>query len=168
MSDDSEVIEFPLRQANLLSRLAPGNDKDGDEDACCAYGFLRGLNERGLAIEFRFRDGNCLGYPYNLLASWRYNPSSGVLLKYTGDVTTLVLIRGSNLDLLVNQTVNLTDRGLARYRITFVREMSEEELRKVGAAGPTIDRILVGECESLAEQRDWVRAHAPAFVRGEG
>ena len=65
--------------------------------------------------------------------SWQFNPSAGLLLKFTGDVVTLVLIRGSNLDALVKDgAINLTDRGFQRHRIIWVREMDEEELRKVG------------------------------------
>ena len=47
-------------------------------------------------------------------------------------MVTLVLIRGSNLDALVNHSVNLTDRGLQRHRIVWVREMDEAELRAAG------------------------------------
>jgi hypothetical protein len=67
-----------------------------------------------LAIEFRYRDGNSDFYRYSWLGPWRFNPSVGLLLKFTGDVVTLVLIRGSNLDALVNQSINLTDLGIAR------------------------------------------------------
>ena len=62
--------------------------------------------------------------------------------------------RGSNLDALVNQSVNLTDRGLQRHRITYVREMDEQELRRVGEEGPTIDRIEIAEFESQEELRE--------------
>jgi len=72
--------------------------EDSEKKHCLAFGFLRGLRERALAIEFRFKNGNSDGYSYSLLASWRHNPSVGLLLKFTGgDVITLVLIRGSTL-----------------------------------------------------------------------
>ena len=84
----------------------------------------------------RFRNGNSEWFPYSLLGPWRYNPSAGLLLKFTGDLVTLVLIRGSNLDAPVNQdAINLTNRGLQRHRITWIREMDEEELRRVGEGG---------------------------------
>ena len=127
------------------------------------------MNTRALAVEFRFRDGNNEWFPYSLLGSWQHNPSVGLLLKFTGDVVTLVLIRGSNLDALVGQsTVNLTDRGFQRHRITFVREMDEAELRQVGEGGPTIDKIEVAEFESHEELREWLKKKAPAFVRKPG
>ena len=53
--------------------------------------------------------------------------------------------------------VNLTDRGLQRHRIVFVREMDEVELRRVREGGPTIDRIDIAEFETVEEQRDWLK-----------
>ena len=160
-----------LRRRSAVERLEAqsadaGRPKDTDEDCCPAFGFLRGMHERALALELRFRDGNRETYPYSWLGPWKYNPSTGLLLKFTGDIVTLVLVKGSNLDALVNQSVNLTDRGLQRHRITYLREMDEEELRRVGRDGPTIDRIEVAEFESLEEQRDWLKKNAPAFLRG--
>ena len=77
---------------------------------------------------------------------------------------TLVLIRGSNLDALVKQSVNLTDRGFQRHRILWVREMDEAELRKAGKGEPTIDRIEVAEFESHEELQEWLKKTAPSFV----
>jgi hypothetical protein len=64
--------------------------------------------------------------------------------------------------------VNLTDRGFQRHRILWVREMDEEELRRVGEAGPTIDRIEVAGFQAQAKLREWLKKVAPAFVRKEG
>ena len=109
-----------------------------------------------MAVEFRLKNGNSEWFPYSCLVSFRYDPSAGLLLKFTGDVVTLVLISGSNLDAPVGQgQANLTDRGLQRHRILFVREMDEGELRQVGERGPTIDRIDIGEFETADEQREW-------------
>jgi hypothetical protein len=146
----------------------PGIDTppQGEEGECPAFGYLRGLDARALAVEFRFLDGNSDWYSYSLLSNWRHNPSVGLLLKFTSDVTTLVLIRGSNLDALVDdKAVNLTDRGFQRHRILWVREMDEGELRPVGELGPTIDRIEVADFESNEETQEWVKKNAPAFVR---
>ena len=166
----SDVLADLRRRSVETLRSAPAAEaataKDGEEDSCPAFGFLRGLHERALALELRFRDGNRETYPYSWLGPWKYNPSAGLLLKFTGDVVTLVLVRGSNLDALVNQSANLTDRGLQRHRITYMREMDEDELRQLGDAGPTIDRIEVAEFESQEEQREWLKKTSPAFLRG--
>ena len=172
MNDRSEglaSLRAQSHQAGANARLAKDNPRDeeaGEEESCSAFGYLRGIRDRALALEFRFRTGDSEWLSYNLLASWRFDPSVGLLLKFTGDVVTLVLIRGSNLDALVGEgTVNLTDRGLQRHRILWVREMDDQELRRVGERGPTIDQIEVGEFESQEEMREWLKKVAPAFVR---
>ncbi len=173
MNERSEVISLakaPSPQSGMMAWLGKDKPRDDDtsEDASCpAFGYLRGLRERALAVEFRYLNGNRDWFAYSCLNSWRFNPSAGLLLKFTGDIVTLVLIRGSNLDALVNQSgVNLTDRGFQRHRVLWVREMDDEELNKVGEGGPTIDRIEVAEFESQEAQREWLKKVAPAFVRG--
>jgi hypothetical protein len=42
--------------------------------------------------------------------------------------------------------------------------MNEEEIRKVGETGPTIDSIHVAEFESHAELKEWLNTNAPAFL----
>ncbi len=171
MFDRTEAVSIARSNPHAAKRTGwlnsqPDAKQDEDEESCPAFGFLRGIRERALAVEIRLRNGNSEWFPYSLLGPWRYNPSAGLLLKFTGDLVTLVLIRGSNLDALVNQgTINLTDRGLQRHRITWVREMDEEELRRVGEEGPTIDRIDVAEFESQEQLTEWLRKNAPEFVR---
>ncbi|HEV3188899.1 MAG TPA: hypothetical protein VGY54_00305 [Polyangiaceae bacterium] len=170
MSGDVELVDSPLRRPQLAANSSwlpkqSDSEKDAAEGACSAYGYLRGIRDHALAIEFRFRDGTTETFPYSWLGPWRYNPSVGILLKFTGDLVTLVLIRGSNLDALVGQAMSLTDRGLARHRITFIREMEDEELRAAGKGEPTIDAIEVEEFERMEEQREWMQRVAPAFVR---
>ncbi len=175
MNDRSDGLAFlrtPPQQAGGAGwhgKDKPRGEEEGEEESCAAFGYLRGIRDRALALELRYRKGNSEWFPYSWLGPWQYNPSAGLLLKFTGDVVTLVLIRGSNLDALVNQNViNLTDRGLQRHRITWVREMEEQELRRVGQSGPTIDRIEVAEFESQEELREWLKKVAPAFVRKSG
>src|SRR5271169_4101254 len=111
----------------------PAAEEAGEEGYCPAFGYLRGIRDRALAVELRLKNGNTEWFSYSLLASWRHDPSVGLLLKFTGDLVTLVLIRGSNLDAVVKDgVVNLTDRGFQRHRILWVREMDAQELRQVG------------------------------------
>ena len=78
-------------------------------------------------------------------------------MKFSGDLVYLVLIRGSNLDRPhADTTINLTTAGLQRHRVVWVKEMTEEEIRSVGEAGPTIDSIQVGEFESHAALHEWL------------
>ena len=138
---------------------------DGGEGSCAAFGYLRGIRDEGASVEFRFRNGNSTWFPYGWLGPWKYNPSEGLLLKFSGDLVYLVLIRGSNLDKPLNDgTINLTTGGLQRKRVLWVREMTEEEIRQVGDTGPTIDSIEVAEFESQAALKEWLTQNAPAFL----
>src|SRR4029077_19149563 len=113
------------------------------------------------AVEFRFRGGNSIWFPYSWLGNWQYNPSEGLLLKFSGDVIYLVLIRGSNLDKpLTEGAINLTHAGLQRHRVLWVREMSKEEIERVGESGPTIDSIEVGEFITHEDRREWMKKKA--------
>ena len=172
MNDDGEVLDFKQRNSHLTDFLfkgdkeAPQSDEDLEEESrCAAFGFLRGVRDRALALELRFQNGNTEFFPYSWLGPWQYNPSAGLLLKFTGDVVSLVLIRGSNLDATVNQGAVSLPHGFQRHRITFVREMDEAETRKIGEAGPTIDGIEVADFESQEELQAWLSKTAPLFVR---
>jgi hypothetical protein len=60
--------------------------------------------------------------------------------------------------------MNLTERGLQRHRVNYVREMDEDELRRAAKAEPTIDAIGWVELDSAQEYQDWLKRHAPAFL----
>jgi hypothetical protein len=140
-------------------------ESDGEERCCAAFGYLRGLREHADAIELRFRDGNSTWFPYSWLGQWKYNPSGGLLMKFSGDLVYLVLIRGSNLGQpLIDSTINLMTAGLQRQRVLWLKEMTEEEIRKVGENGPTIDSIQVGEFDSHADLKQWLEKTAPEFL----
>jgi hypothetical protein len=169
MRGNDKVPSYLRDHVSQLESAAKGEGAvtEGAEESCPAFGFLRGLDARALMVEFRLQTGDSEWFAYSCLVSWRFNPSVGLLLKFTtGDGVSLALVRGSNLDAPVGQAqVNLTDRGLQRHRIVFVREMDEAELRGTREGEPTIDRIDIAEFETAEEQREWLKARAPVFVR---
>lgn len=137
-----------------------------EEVSSPAFGYLRGIKDRATNVEFRFKGGNIAWFPYAWMGPCLFDPSEGLLLKFSGDLVYLVLIKGSNLDVPINDgQMNLTAGGLQRHRVVWVREMPEEDIKIVGDTGPTIDSIEVAEFESHAELREWLGAHAPAFAR---
>lgn len=170
MTDDTPHQDRLQRNPHLAGFTGTLPQKDGDsepvEASCGAFGYLRGLRDSSAAVEFRFRDGNSVWFAYSLLGTWQYNPSYGLLLKFTGDVVTLVLIKGSNLDRPLNEgAIDLIHAGLQRHRVLWVREMTREEIRQVGEKGPTIGSIELAEFESQEELREWLKKKAPEFVR---
>ena len=105
------------------------------------------------------------GSPIRGLGPGSTTRREGLLLKFSGDVVYLVLIRGSNLDKpLADGSINLTHAGLQRHRVLWIREMTEEEIERVGETGPTIDSILIGEFTDHESRREWLKTHAPAFL----
>ncbi len=144
---------------------AKKDSDDGGEGSCAAFGYLRGIRDASTSVEFRLRSGNSIWFPYSWLGPWRFNPSEGLLLKFSGDVVYLVLIRGSNLDKpLGDGSINLTHAGLQRSRVLWIREMTKEDIERVGETGPTIDSILIGEFSDHETRREWLKTHAPAFL----
>lgn len=83
-----------LSSDKKTSHVKKETETEGGEDKCEAFGYLRGLRDASASIEFRFRDGNSTWFSYGLLGSWRFNPSEGLLLTFSGDLVYLVLIRG--------------------------------------------------------------------------
>jgi len=171
MSDEvkrhQETLRGGSRQKDQPGRSPrrEATDDDNDEDSCAAFGYLRGIRERADALEVRFRNGNSTWFPYHWLGSWKFNPSEGLMLKFSGDLVYLILIRGTNLDRpLSDSNTNLTRSGLQRHRIVWMREMTDEEIRRVGQSGPTIESIQVLEFESNDALIKWLKANAPAFL----
>ena len=170
MIDDPKHQERLQRNAHLAGFTGILDSKDTEAEEAEAsgggFGYLRGLRDAAAALEFRFRNGNSIWFPYSWLGNWQHNPSEGLLLKFTGDVVYLVLIRGSNLDKPLSEgAINLTHAGLQRHRVLFIREMSKDEIRQVGEKGPTIDSIELAEFESQEDLREWLKKKAPGFVR---
>jgi|SRR5579872_2694364 len=165
MSDDRTFSGHDVPPGLVGRGRRRGSDDEMAEDSCAAFGYLRGIRERADAIEIRFLNGNSVWFPYHWLGEWKFNPSDGLLLKFSGDLVYAVLIRGSNLSRpLIDSTTNLTTSGLQRHRIVWMREMSEDEIRQVGETGPTIDSIEVAEFESNADLRAWLEMRAPSFL----
>ena len=167
--DDLARPRLPLAKSALVARATTTptpDDSEGDgEGACGAFGYLRGTRDKAMAVAFRFADGNSETLPYSHLAGWRFDPSVGLLLRYAADVVTLVLVRGSNLDVPAAAGVDLLAGGLQRHRVTWVREMDAADIRAVSDTGPTVDRIEVGEFDSQHDLKEWLAKTAPAFLR---
>lgn len=155
------------RSNSPLDRVAAA-DADADEEECGCFGYLRGIRDTALSLEFRFANGNRQAFPYSWLGPVTYNPSAGLLLKFVGDLVYLVLLEGSNLNALVSGSVSLYDRGIQRHRITWVREMTRQQTESAEEGQPAIDRIEIVDFESQEELRQWLEVTVPAFLRPPG
>ena len=132
-----------------------------------AFGYLENANAQAAAIEFRFGNGNITWFSYAWLGTWHFNPSEGLLLKFSGDLVYLVLLRGTNLDRPLRKDAISLTQGLQSHRILWVREQGRETGRAPVAetddAAPIIDRIDIGQFESHDDLKAWLDQIAPAF-----
>jgi hypothetical protein len=163
--NDKPTLKDRLGQYGHRATPPDKKDVEAEEVSCPAFGYLRGIRDRATTLELRFRNGNSMWFPYGWMAPCHYDRSEGILLKFSGDLVYLVLIRGSNLDLPINGHMNLTTGGLQRQRVTWISEMPDEDIKRVGEKAPTIDSIEVAEFESHAELKVWLGKHAPVFVK---
>ena len=146
---DNSLDMFALRNRAGQSRSnspldrAAAADGDADEEECRCFRLPPRHPRQALSLEFRFANGNREAFPYSWLGPATYNPSAGLLLKFVGDLIYLVLLEGSNLNALVNGAVNLYDRGIQRHRITWVREMTRQQVQQAADGEVTVERIRV-------------------------
>lgn len=139
-------------------------DAEWVDDSRHAFGCVRDLRELVAGVELRFNNGNSVWFPYSWLGTCQYNPSEGLLIKFTGDLVYLVLIKGSKLDWPIENGGLPFRAGFQTHRLSWVQEMTDEEIRHVAETGPTIDSIEVVEFESHAGLKEWVCQNAPAFA----
>jgi len=166
MTDDKSSHRDRVHSRERLGGLLQQKEQDAEEVSGNAFGYLRGIKDRSNSLELRFRDNNSVWFPYGLMGQCRFDPSEGLLLKFTGDLVYLILIKGSNLalPLVAESQMNLIS-GLQRHRVVWIREMDTEDIRKIGESGPTIDSIQLAEMESHTEQVKWLKETAPGLVR---
>ena len=139
MSDSMEALRTQARKPNRTSSVDP----ETDEDECAAFGFLRGVKDRALNLELRFQSGNRMMLSYAWLGTVQFNPSHGILVKFSGDLIYLVLIEGSHLNSMLAGGITLFDRGLHRHRVIWVREMSRGDQERAEKGEAIIERIQV-------------------------
>lgn len=142
MNKDNLELLRSRRPATLVPPAPPNTtEAEADEDSCAAFGYLRGIRDRALSLDFRYANGNSQSFPYSWLGPVKYNPSHGLLLKFVGDMIYLVLIQGMNLNGVVKGDASLYDRGIQRHRVTYVRELTRPEVQRAGPGEVTIERI---------------------------
>src|SRR5262249_32585853 len=86
--DRLRSILQPDKQAGDAAKYEmDANDLEAPPGA--PFGYLRGIEDKAEAVELRFRDGTSRWFPYRWLGPWHYDPSEGLLLKFSGDIVYL-------------------------------------------------------------------------------
>ena len=148
MSDRNALLK------TLGLEQAPGRGKpvlvepESDEEDCVAFGYLRGIRDRALHLQFRMQSGDAVSFPYSWLGPVSHNPSSGIVLTFVGDKTFKVTIQGRNLAAVMPESIDLLNRGILRHRIVWVRELEPEECCRLPEEALTVERITIEEEQS--------------------
>jgi len=112
-------------------------DEDSAEDLG-SFGYLRGIRDRSIMLELRFRTGDVEAFPYTALSRISFSRSDGITLHFGG---TLVRITGQNLDTEVRPNLRLL-AGILRNRVTWVSEVGPTT-ESSALAGPCVERIQI-------------------------
>jgi hypothetical protein len=110
------------------------NDNENEEDLG-SFGWLRGMRERAVMLEFRSKDGRSIALDYGWLRKVEFDPSEGVVLHFDSQVVRIV---GRNLNKEVRPNVRLL-RGLHSHRIPWIQEASEANLLRAGDQNVVIE-----------------------------
>lgn len=132
-------------QDSLLAKYAAGQsprrtdeaDDSDIQDDLGAFGWLRGVRDRAIFIEFRSKDGGITAYPYHWLGPAEFNPSTGITLKFG---TATVKIAGRNLNAQIRPNVRLFS-GIVRQRVTWIQEADQAAIMTAGKGALVIEAI---------------------------
>lgn len=129
---------------NILDRYSSGRitadephstDEESAEDLG-SFGYLRGIRDRAIMLELRFRTGDVEAFPYTALSRVSFSRSDGITLHFGG---TTVRITGQHLDAEVRPNVRLLS-AILRQRVMWV---GESRSAKMLAAPGSVEAILI-------------------------
>lgn len=106
-------------------------------DDCGAFGFLRGMRERGIMLELRKKDGSITAIGYGYLERAEFDPGEGITLHVLGQ---RIRLKGRNLNAEVRPSIRLFE-GITRHKIAWVREADHRESMTAEDSATIIDVI---------------------------
>ncbi|MFO0942326.1 MAG: hypothetical protein U0930_16430 [Pirellulales bacterium] len=116
---DSSILERISTRRDALDHKFALDDESLDDLG--AFGWLRGVKDRAIMLEFRKRDGHTIAFNYSWLERAEYDPTTGIILRFGRHE---VRITGTNLDKEIRPQVQLFS-GIVRHRVPWVQEETE-------------------------------------------
>jgi hypothetical protein len=107
----------PFAPRRKESGVAATTEGDAVEDYG-AFGWLRGVQDRAVMLEIRHKDGRITGKGYSWLQSAEFDPSTGIVLDFSGEKITIV---GRNLNAEARPNIRLF-AGILRHRVPWIQE----------------------------------------------
>lgn len=112
--------------------------EESEADDLGSFGFLRGVKDRAMMLEFRLKDGNSVAFDYGWLRKVEFNPSDGLVLHFGS--TDTVRIIGRNLHRMTATNAHLL-RGILGHRVPWIQEASEPDILKAADDATVIEQI---------------------------
>jgi hypothetical protein len=134
-------------KGNLLEKYAAPRpaevekpeEQAGVADDLGAFGYLRGVHDRALMLEFRFKNGKRRGLGYAWLHDVEFDPSEGITLHFGGHK---VKITGRNLNADVQPNVRLF-AAILRHRVPWIQEADGPTMMVASKGATVIEGIEV-------------------------
>lgn len=134
-----EELTVRDRLNSLTSRHVARESDEETLDDLAICGLLRGVGERALMLEFRFKTGNILALGYAWLEKAEFDATEGITLHF---VNAKVRLKGRNLRQPLRGNTRLFD-GIVRQRIPWVQECDRTGAALMDEAIPIITEIHV-------------------------
>lgn len=113
-------------------------ESDGLEDYG-SFGWLRGIRDRAIMLEIRHKDGKISAFGYALLDSAEFDPSEGIVLRFSGKTVKIV---GRNLNGEVRPSIRLFD-GIVRHRVPWIQEADGSSTLQVPQKATVIEEVKI-------------------------
>jgi hypothetical protein len=127
---------------DLLQKYAAAKTGEAEEQEITdlgPFGFLRGIYDRALMLELRFKDGRRCALGYAWLHQADFDPSQGMTFSFGGRKVTIV---GQNLNAEIRPNIRLFDAVL-RHRVPWIQEASTPALLRASRTALAIETITM-------------------------
>ena len=104
-----------------------------------SFGWLRGIRERAIMLEIRHKNGKISAFGYAWLDSVEFNPSEGILLRFSGKTVKIV---GRNLNGEIRPSIRLFD-GIVRHRVPWILEAEGCSTLQVPPGSTVIEEVEI-------------------------
>lgn len=121
-------------------RSTPKEPEEESEEDFGSFGYLRGIKERSIMLEFRFLNGNTEAMPYHSLERLVYNPSEGLLLQFHDGK---IRLKGQKFNTVQSNGIVFL-QALLRNRITWVQESDELKAKILDPNRVIFSKIEIG------------------------
>ncbi|HEY4313333.1 MAG TPA: hypothetical protein VGN12_28040 [Pirellulales bacterium] len=136
---------------DLLEKYATAKTNEPEEQDIVdlgPFGFLRGIYDRALMLELRFKDGRRFALGYAWLHQAEFDASRGMSLSFGGRKVTII---GQNLNAEIRPNIRLFDAVL-RHRVPWIQEASAPAALRAGRAALIIEKLEVSGGQSSKGQ----------------